>query len=194
MTCNIKLMKSKKVPWVLLPLCGKLVELWWEEKGSSLASSCHPPHTSAAHHGSFWLFLNSGRQCLSVAHADVILVSCSIGGAHLSGPPLQLAGPLHLLITCADTKLWKLPLTYIIGSPDINTAFLFWSKISGYLCLMDLKTGKGTSLLTVPAEPHPCAFVTGTNNLISHRICFKYSQDQRNRLVSSMLYLHLLPC
>ena len=37
MTCNIKLMKSKKVPWVLLlPLCGKFVGLWWEEKGCCL--------------------------------------------------------------------------------------------------------------------------------------------------------------
>lgn len=58
---------------------------------------------------------------------------------------------------------------------------------------MDLKTGKRKSLLTVPAEPHPCAFVTGTNNLISCCICFKYSQDQRNHLVSSVLYLHRLP-
>jgi len=59
---------------------------------------------------------------------------------------------------------------------------------------MDLKTGMGTSLLTAPAEPHPHAFVTGTNDLISHHICFKYSQDQRNHLVSSVLYLHLLTC
>lgn len=165
----------------------------WGFGGRRRGAVLHPPCTSAAHHCSFWLFLNSGRQCLSVAHADVVLVGCLIGGAHLAGPPLQLPGPLRVLISCANTKLWKLPLTFIIGSSNINTAFFFWSKIFSNLCLMALKTGKGTSLLTVPAHPHPHAFETGTNNLISHRICFKHSQEQGNHLVSSTLYLHLLP-
>lgn len=31
-----------------------------------------------------------------------------------------------------------------------------------------MKTGKGTSLLTAPAKPHPHEFMTGTNHLISH--------------------------
>lgn len=53
------------------------------------------------------------------------------------------------------------------------------------------ENSQGNICATAPAEPHPHAPTAGTNSVILHHICFKYSQDQRNHLMSCMLYLYL---